>query len=251
MLFGLSYQWKGLCIVAPLYYLIHYIQTPITNFYAQDMRLVNMARVKTIIPVLTIGYTIPALLMFTTLFSASRRQYANAVWQLHPLWLSTLSFAFSRTIRDTTPEDRIHNPTADILYLRALYVLSFATAATTYLALWLTQSPPDMYRIFFSDIFTPPKNPWTYLTEVTGRLLRYDHILAFAAGLYWTTLHVLDMRRAGFVKIPLSLLFVLGVSGVVFIGPGAVMVAGWAWREEILLSRRSNEIKAQLALKAF
>lgn len=229
---GMVYQLKGLCIVAPIYFFCHYFQSPVVNFMAQDLRMVNVARIKTLLPAVIIGYLIPCIVMFLPSVSSQTRQFANAIWQLHPIWVSVLSFLFSRAIKDTTSTDRIRNPKADIQYLRAAYIFAFVAASSVYLSLWLA-SPYSMKDIFFTGLRDPAAG-FTYITEASAKLLRYDLICSFSAGLYWTLLHVGDLKRQGLVQTNWLVILPVMASMTVAFGPGACMVACWAWREEVL-----------------
>ncbi|CZR68336.1 related to hydroxylase [Phialocephala subalpina] len=234
-LFGIAYQLKGIGLVAPLYYFLHYIQTPQEKYLAADNRLVPTVYAKTLIPAITLGYVAPTLGMFLP-FSIDTRQAINGIWQLFPVWTSLLHTALKFTVTDTTQKERIHNVRADMTYLRYAYAFGGCLSAAAYLYLWMT-SPIPLRSLFFSGI-SSPSAPVFSLSDGIGRFLKYDQIFSFGSGMFWEVLHFNDLKKAGKLKAGWGkILGVLGGATLV-LGPGAAMALGWAWREEVLAAKK-------------
>jgi hypothetical protein len=194
-----------------------------------------MGPVKVIIPTIVLTYILPTIAMFAAPRLATRQWVNGLLWQAFPLYAAVVKRVLARFVTDTTGADRIHNPTADLPYLRGVY--GFAGAAATLANLYVRiASPVPLAEVFFKGIANPAAaGP---LVDAVAKVLRYDHLLAFGSGAVWTMLSFYDLKRAG--KLTASWGRIVGVfAGITLVGgPGAAMVAMWAWREETLAKRR-------------
>jgi hypothetical protein len=77
---GIFCQLKGIGYIAPIYYFLHYIQSPLENYHAADNRLTQIGPVKTIIPTLLFSYILPSIAMFGTPDLASRQWINGLFW---------------------------------------------------------------------------------------------------------------------------------------------------------------------------
>lgn len=236
--YGLLYQLKGIGYVAPIFYFLHYIQSPLENYHAADNRLTQMSRVKTVLPTIMGAYVIPTVSMFAARGLSTRQWINGFFWQPFPIYSSLLHrFLSSYIVKDTTFIDRIENSEADMPYLRATYGVTAALSTAAYLYVRLSKPATlSMTDIFFADIANPTAAV-TNLTVGMARALRYDQIAAFAAGAYWTLLSFGDLKRAK--KIEASWWKIVGAfAGSSLVGgPGAAMALMWGWREECLAKR--------------
>lgn len=229
---GLAYQVIGIGYVAPLYFFLHYIQCPVDNYHAMDNRLTQIGRVKSIVPSVILAFIIPAVTMFTV-SGLENRQWVNGLfWQPFPLYTAILQRGFDLVLTDPTQESRLSNPLADLSYLRWTYGFAFAVASIVNFSARIA-SPVSIIELFFQGVGSPSAP--VALIDGIAKFLRYDQIIAFSAALLWLLLTFWDLKRAGKVKanwlIIISVLSVL----VVAVGPGAAMVAFWAWRDEALV----------------
>ncbi|RDL35444.1 Uncharacterized protein BP5553_07375 [Venustampulla echinocandica] len=232
---GILYQAKGLGFIAPIYFFLHYIQSPLENYQPAENRLTNMRAVKTIIPTIVLTFLLPTIVMMAAPQLEGRQWVNGLFWQLFPLYGAICQRALGLLVNDTTEVDRISSPEADMPYLRLAYGLSagFAACANLYVRF---ASPFPLMDIFFKDIANPSA-PAT-LMQGAARFLRYDHIIALGAGTIWVMLSLGDLKSAG--RLQAGWAKIIGAFGAIALvgGPGSAMVAMWAWREEILAKRK-------------
>ena len=230
-LFALAYQILGLGFVAPVYFFLHYIQCPVDNYHAMDNRLTQIGRVKSIVPSVTLAYILPAVTMLTVPGLANRQWINGFFWQLFPLYTAILQRLFDLVVKDPTKESRLSNPLADMVYLRWTYGFSFAVASGVNFYARLA-SPVSLMELFFQGLGNP--NAQVSLAEGAAKLFRYDLIVSFSAVTLWLLLSFWDLKKAGKVRANWLALISVYVALVVAVGPGAAMVAMWAWREEAI-----------------
>lgn len=228
------YQVRGIGFIAPIYCFLHYVQSPLENYAAADNRMLQIGGVKTIIPTIVLTYIIPTIGMFFAP-GIENRQWINGIfWQPFPVYGAILQRILPLFVKDTTKEDRVQNPEADMPYLRAAYGFSAAMGAFTYIYL-RAASPVSLGHLLFDNL----RNPAAALPLIGGALkvLRYDQICAFSATTIWTLLSFKDLKQAG--KLQAGWGRILGVFAAmnVAVGPGAALSVMWAWREERLAKR--------------
>lgn len=79
-MFAFFAQRKCLGMVAPVYYFIHWVLTPIDSFKSTDMRLTQMHYTRAILPSLLMVYYLP-LIQSYLLLETSQRQTWLQLWQ--------------------------------------------------------------------------------------------------------------------------------------------------------------------------
>jgi hypothetical protein len=236
------YQVKGIGFLAPIYYFLHYVQSPLENYAAADNRLTQIGAVKTIIPTVMLTYVIPGIAMFTVPGLTNRQWINGLIWQPFPIYASVLQRVLGRLVKDTTHEDRITNPEADMPYLRRAYGFAAATAACAYLYVRFA-SPVSLKEVFFHNL-SDPLAPVTLMTGA-AKALRYDHICAFGAGAVWTMLSFYDLKRAKKLQAGWGKIVGVFAGTTLAFGPGAAMATMWAWREETLAKRKVVAVKKE------
>ncbi|TVY84856.1 hypothetical protein LSUE1_G001301 [Lachnellula suecica] len=237
---GLLFQVKGLGFIAPIWFFFHYVQSPLENYQAADERLTQVGPAKTLIPTIVLSYLLPTIAM-TSVSGLENRQWINGLfWQLFPLSAAIYQRVFGLLVKDTTEVDRIANPEADLPYLRRAYRFAGITAAALNIYARYS-SPASLMAVFFQGISTP--SAVSNILEGAAKFLRYDQIATFGAGTIWTMLSFWDLKKTG--KVQAGWLKVLGIYGATtFVaGPGAAMMALWAWREEVLAARKKVAAK--------
>lgn len=237
---GILYQAKGLGFIAPIWYFLHYVQSPLENYSAADNRMTTISSAKTIIPTITLSYILPSIAMFIAPQLSTRQWINGLIWQPFPIYASLLHRLLSKTVKDTTYMDRINNPEADMPHLRRAYGFATLAAATAYLYVRIS-SPVSLFNIFFKGLSNPSKA--LPLIEGAAKAIRYDQLAAFGAGALWVLLSFRDLKVKKRVRT--SWLGVVGVFAgtTVVAGPGAAMGVMWAWREEMLAKRKVVEGK--------
>jgi hypothetical protein len=232
--FGVLYQLRGIGLVAPIYYFLHYIQSPLENYYAPDNRLTQVGPVKTIIPTIIITYILPSIAMFAAPSLATRQWINGVFWQAFPLYAALLQHVFKLFVKDTTQVDRIENPQADMPYLRRIYAFAGVAAALCNLFVRV-KSPVLLTDVFFKGIRSPSAPASLALS--LAKFLRYDQIAAFSAGAIWTALSFHDLKKAGKLNSGWAKIGGFFAGTTLVAGPGAAMATMWAWREEALAKK--------------
>ncbi|CZT48721.1 uncharacterized protein RSE6_09463 [Rhynchosporium secalis] len=101
VVFLLAAQLYGIGVVAPIYFFLHYVQIPSTEFHAADNRHVPIHPVKTILPTLLLGYVATTIVMYYFTSSISTLQAWNHIWQPFPIYIAILHGILSSLLPDT------------------------------------------------------------------------------------------------------------------------------------------------------
>lgn len=234
-LLGIAYQAKGVGYILPIYFFLHYIQSPVENYKKPEDRLTRVSAIKTIIPTIALTFILPTYAMLNTSGLANRQWINGLFWQLFPLYGAISQQIFGSFVKDTSEKDRISDTEADMPYLRLTYgfVAVFAAALNLYVRL---AAPSSLKDVFFKDISSP--SAAATLVSGTARFLRYDQIFCFGAGALWTLLSFKDLKNAGKTQAGWAKIIASLTGGTLAFGPGAAMIGMWAWREEMLANRK-------------
>lgn len=239
--FGIAFQFLGIGAVGPVWFALHYIQSPLQNFVARDWRMINVAVAKTAFAVVLTVLTIPTFLMYL-LPDFNQRLTINVAWQAFPITTSILLYVLRKFIvRDTTQDDIIQNVGADLPSVRASIRLAASISAICFnLIRW--RSAGQFFSIFVPQwshvgaaLFWQPLN----LDLVDGMRLFFqvDELSVFSAAFFWSALLMYDLKREGMTGISWSKATVLAIVAAYLVGPGASIAMFWLWREDILASK--------------
>ncbi|EPE33308.1 hypothetical protein GLAREA_06320 [Glarea lozoyensis ATCC 20868] len=235
---GVAYQAKGLGYIAPIWFFLHYVQSPVGNYHAADQRLTQVNAVKAIIPTIVLSFLAPSVAMLNAPGLANRQWINGLFWQLFPLSGAICQRLLSLLIKDTTETDRLSNPEADMKHLRRVYWAAGIFAMATNLYVRIT-SPFPLKDVFFKDIASPSA-PATLISGA-ARFLRYDQLMTFGPALVWAMMHFYDLKKSQKTKTGWAT-FVGALAGTTIVGgPGAAMIGFWAWREEALAATASRK----------
>ena len=222
----------GIGILAPFWYFLHYILSPISKFSASDMRLTDRRYTRTVLLVMVLGSYIPYLISF--LYPDNNVRHFG-MWVLHmcPLWASLGQWTLAHTVMpDTIQPDRIHNPKGDLWAIRITVGSLAALCAGVWMHLLLT-SPFSL-----ETIFVPYGRDLDTFVGGARALLQWDQAFFVLGSLVWALYMFADLKRAGMVERRwATLLAMLGV-GVMLLGSGATVALAWLWREEVLATKR-------------
>jgi hypothetical protein len=239
LIYNVLSQLVGIGLIGPLYYFFHYLQCPIDNYMAADNRLVQMKFALTLLPAMVLGYVLPVAFQFGP-WDDGTVQSINALWQIFPLTIASLHWLFSSLVADTTNEDRLLNPLADLVSLRRLYAVIAVIPTVLHLYVRLS-SPTTLLDIFFGGIGHQFR-PVELISEGINCFLKYDSLLLFAATFYWIILNLRDLKEAGILKTSWATI-ILRLAGLTLVcGPGAAIMTVWAWREELLAEPRKLSV---------
>ncbi|TVY33535.1 Citreoviridin biosynthesis protein D [Lachnellula occidentalis] len=232
---GILFQIKGLGFIAPIWFFLHYVQSPLENYHAADDRLTQVGAVKTIIPTIILSYLLPSIAMCYVPGLENRQWINGLLWQAFPLYAAVYQRLFGLFVKDTTEVDRVSNPEADMPYLRRAYGFAAVTAAA--FNLYARFQPPVPIRdVFFAGISSPSTVP--NIMEGAAMFLKYDQIATFSAGAVWIMLSFWDLKSAGKVRLEWQKIVMIFTALTSIFGPGAAMMTMWAWREEALVAKK-------------
>ncbi|ETI28406.1 hypothetical protein G647_00855 [Cladophialophora carrionii CBS 160.54] len=244
LLYGVAFQLRGIGIVGPIWFFAHYVQSPIADYAAKDWRLVNVAAAKTGGVAVFLAFTMPTLAMYY-LPNPTHRLTVNAIWQAFPVLFILLHYVLRKTIvKDTTRHDRIYHVEADMPYTR-IAVWSFASISALVFNATRYTSSTSLTTIYFPD--------WILLksaiSSVDGTLdlisgmrlfLQVDEIVCFGAAFLWLAYLIGDLKEAEMTSVSWAKVVALAAAGTYLIGPGAVILLSWWWRENILATKHAK-----------
>jgi hypothetical protein len=237
-LFTFLGQLGGIGVVSPIYYLLHYITTPIEKLQASDMRLGKMSYALVLLPTLILTYYIPAYSMFDWSTISGRESWLF-LWQMFPIWIFLTTMILSSFIPDTTITDRFEAPNRDLPVTR--YTIGILAGVSS--IVWVATCITAFSRYEIRTIFVPQSLPSQAadLASFTREFLKFDEIFLFGNTFLWLIYLFWDLKHAGMLNTKyIQLLAYLAIS-TLLLGPGATAGLGWLWRENILASKRHRD----------
>ncbi|KAF2824862.1 FAD binding domain protein [Ophiobolus disseminans] len=232
LLLGYNMQFFGIGVLMAVYCFVHYIQSPIENFNAKDMRLTDMGYTASVLPVLILAHYIPNLGSFLPFIDPQTRHAWNWIWQPFPVYISILQFVLKKTVMpDTVQKDRLENPNRDLPTIHYTIISLCALSAATW---WYTLFAAP-YSL--ATLFMPNLAPNQTGDEYVRMFLQFDEIFSMGACLLWLLYLYGDMKKAGMMDNSWIDIILKGISSMAIWGPGATVGLGWLYRERLLASR--------------
>lgn len=240
---GFLYQCVGIGLVGPLYYLCYLSASADDNYWWPLSRRMPTAYAKSILPAMVLGYLIPTIAMHIPYSDTRLTEVAMIIWQPSPIYINILLALFSRIYERFYPEPKptpdAANPLPDISSLNLIYAISFLIGTLAHASfLHALFSSPNLLltlkQLFLPLLFfkTPP-SPLPFDTSMHS-FWQYDFLLFFAATLIFCVVAVWDLKRVGRTRVSLVNAVVGIMLGTVGVGPAAMFVAVWAWREGVM-----------------
>jgi hypothetical protein len=239
-------QLRGIGIVSPIYYLLHYTFAPIENLKSSDMRLGRMNYALVLLPTLILTYYIPAyaMLYWPTL---SGRESWLFLWQMFPVWIFLTTRLLSSFFQDTTVTDRFESPNRDLPIIR----YTIGTLVTVSSIVWGFTCIRAIFQIGLFGVFIPEILPGqtNNLAAFTREFFKFDEIFLFGNTFLWLGLLFWDLKYAGMLMTSWIQLLAYLIGSVLVLGPGATAGLGWLWRENILASKRHRDAIIEKSLR--
>ena len=242
ILYGIAFQMFGIGMVAPIWFFFHYVQSHAKGDAAREGRPIDVAAAKTVLPVLVLAFIAPTLAMYY-LPDKDLRLAINSVWQAFPVITIVFHFVLQKTIgRAMTSTAEARNSKADMQYIGvAVWTLAVLSVLVFNIIRFTVDVP-------FTSLFFPPlellKSTFVSaegtLDLVSGlRLfLQVDELACFSAAFIWLALLIKDLKDEEMTSISWLYIAAYTVGGLSLVGgPGAVVVLGWWWRENILAEK--------------
>jgi len=171
---------------------------------------------------------IPALLLLASVFlhrTANGDDLVEKVvgfgWGYLPIIMVLTHRIFAMMVKDTTKHDRLHNVRADLKFIRRACVVVGGVSTAVYWYLLFKSTGPIFESVWYAAKDTHSNLTYTYL-----------------GAMIWLIFLFGDLKKAKMIKQSWGILLCCLIGSVVFIGPGATLIAGWLWREEILAGKR-------------
>ncbi|KAJ5540957.1 hypothetical protein N7494_006033 [Penicillium frequentans] len=232
---GTLFQLLGIGQVAPLYFAIEYIRTPLSSLKGEN-RSIKTDVLKSLLPAMLAGHYLP---LFANFFASTveSRQSINAWWQLFPLVVPLVQLPLRFLAKPQSNVEAKKKTTshrkANLLWTRCTYGSLAAISGLSFIyARWSAPQGTSLAKIFLPGLFEHTQ-PITSFAQGIARFLKYDDIFSLGAGFVWLGLRFRELQQSG-VPVPWwkSVCALLGTT--VTIGPGAALALGWGWREEVL-----------------
>ncbi|OQD88432.1 hypothetical protein PENANT_c004G10399 [Penicillium antarcticum] len=239
-LMGVVFQLKGIGKLAPLYYAIEYIHSPLSSLIQGDRREIKATALRSFLPAMLAGYYLPTFGNFFASTLESRRSY-NAVWQFFPVIVPLLQVFFRLSadqISECKPVQIQRGHRQDMFYIRCAYGTMTAISGLAFL--YARISAPQsisLVSVFLPSLFGHTE-PISSFTAGIAKLFQYDELISMVSGFVWLGLRFQEMKQAGppWWKSVCAL-----VGTTLTLGPGAAFALGWGWREEILAHITSED----------
>ncbi|KAF2664645.1 FAD/NAD(P)-binding domain-containing protein [Microthyrium microscopicum] len=237
-LFTFLGQLRGVGVISPFYYLLHYISSPVENMQAADMRLGRLNYALVLLPTLLLTHYIPGYAMFHWPTFSGRESWLF-LWQMFPVWVYLTAKVLSSFIPDTTLSDRFESPTRDLPVIK----YTIGTLAAVSSTVWVFTCTTALLKNGISGVFLPDGLPGqaTDFVTFTREYLQFDEIFLFGNTFIWLAYLFWDLKHAGMIKTKwIQLVFYL-ISSVLVMGPGTTAGLGWLWRETVLANTRHRD----------
>ena len=234
IIFGMA-SFRGIGVIMPFYYFLHYILSPPTNLNAADKRLTDIAYTASVVPMMLLGFYAPYFLAYLAP-SLILRHAGIWLWHMFPVWVSLGQWILARTVMpNSIQHDRIHRVTRDVWTIRVTIGSLAVLSGAVYLYSVLS-SPFTFWTIFFPT----GKGLGTFQGAVQ-EFLKWDQIFFAGSSILWIIYMFVDLKEAE-IETPSWITILCGLSAMsLVLGTGAATAMGWLWREEILVSRKQKK----------
>ncbi|KAL6415594.1 FAD binding domain-containing protein [Ilyonectria robusta] len=231
------YQLVGIGKVAPVYFAISLFTTSRAVYTRPTGRPIPSSVAHALLPALCLGYVLPTALMFIQYEDSVVQQNAIAFWQPSPVYVSVLTWTFSRFFQHISPAKSLDwemYEKRDLAPLEAGYALSFFATAITHICtmVYVRYSPSvSISQAFFN---LPTVASMGINNDIDG-FWKYDLLLCFGTVAMWCLYSVYELRRLGYVTTQKAISAGMAIfAGEILVGPGATYAGLWAWREKVI-----------------
>ncbi|RDH27530.1 hypothetical protein BDQ94DRAFT_184486 [Aspergillus welwitschiae] len=233
---GMAFQLKGIGKLAPIYYALEHIRTPLAKLLPGAKHQVESETSISLLLAMFAGYYLPTVANFVAPTIESRGFY-NAVWQLFPVVVPLLQiplhFLAKHLLATEQKESKQDTRKMNMRYVRYAYGTFALVSSLSFIhARFSVPAGASFARVFLPglrDHLEPVKS----FAGGIGRFLQYDEVISMASGFIWLGLKFGELKKAG-----ASFSGGKAIGGLVGMtcafGPGAAFALGWGWREEML-----------------
>lgn len=205
----LAHSSVGLWRTVPAYFTFYYLFSA-SKRLIPDSRCIRLSYAKSIIPALIVGFYVPSLWVSASPWSSLR-------FLLIPVTFCLLHRFLAGFIQDTTVEDRIQRPTADLIWIRVSYALAVLISGGISISRHL--EVPEPTRSFKSLSLERTLNAQT---------------IGIGSAVIWLILELKDVSQKKKLRLPWLYIAMALPLCLILVGPAATFALGWGLREEIL-----------------
>lgn len=233
LIFGLLAQTGRSDLWVNIWFFLHFVQSPLEVFAASDQRLLNMNYARALLPTVLFSYAAP-LLALVFYPDTAIGEHLTSIQEFFPALISVIHSLFARAVSDTTKRDRFYNVKADLPSIRrACLIVCIASATTLQYIRYQTSTFGWLRSALYAGTLPPPP-----LSALKTAFLNDAHSALYVGGFWWLALLFKDLKKARMIQTSWMWLLLCAAASTAIIGPGATLVAGWAWREEVLASKK-------------
>ncbi|OGM48097.1 monooxygenase [Aspergillus bombycis] len=237
---GTIFQLKGIWMVAPFYYALEYLITPLSTLLSDsNSKGIDATTAESLVLSTLAGYYSTT---FANFFAPSlqSRQWYNAMWQVFPVTIPLLQVPFSLARRWLSPSpppkektDRKQQQRKRRQNIRYAYGTFALISGLTFIYGRLTAPPGVSFWSNFVPSLRDHLAPVTSFSDGIARFLQYDEVLSMASAYVWLALRFRELKRAG-ARFSWTRAGSAFIASLLALGPGATFALGWGWREELL-----------------
>ncbi|KAG2413021.1 hypothetical protein HFD88_010580 [Aspergillus terreus] len=247
---GIAFQLKGIGKLAPIYYALEHIRTPLAKLLPGAKHLVASETSTSLLAAMFAGYYLPTFANFVAPTIGSRCFY-NAVWQLFPavvpLLQAPLRLLAKRFLETEQKELQQDTRKKDMRYVRYAYRAFALISGLTFIHARFTVPAGASFAGAFLPGWRDHLEPVKSFAGGIARFLQYDEVISMASGFIWLGLKFGELKKAG-----ASFSWGKAIGGLVgttcAFGPGAAFALGWGWREEMLERLAGEDGEGQMKM---
>lgn len=195
--------------------------SPIEVYAALDQRLVQMNFARTALPTIIIAALIPILMILASPRGHLTKELLS-LWSFLPIILSITHRLFAAFIKDTTKYDRIYNVKADLPFIRRACITAGVVSAASFQYLMCSWGSLEFLSV----------------ASLLIMVREFQFLSLHLGAMFWLVLLFGDLKKARMIQQSWQILLAYMGASLAVMGPGATLLAGWAWREEVLATKR-------------
>ncbi|PIG69629.1 monooxygenase [Aspergillus arachidicola] len=237
---GTAFQLKGIWMIAPFYYGLEYLITPLSALLSgSNSKEIDAVTTESLVLSTLTGYYTTTFANFFAL-SLQSRQWYNAMWQIFPVTTPLLQIPFSLAKRWLSPSspaqdkiDKKQQQRKRKQNIRYAYGTFSLISGLTFIYGRFTAPPGVSFWKLFVPGLQDQLAPVTSFSDGIARFLKYDELLSMASAYVWLGLRFRELKQAG-ARFSWTRAAGAFVTSLLALGPGATLALGWGWREELL-----------------
>lgn len=228
VIFGIFCQILTVGVTMPIYWLLFIVTGGVS--YTQGAKvtknpIVSQAHAEAIVFGVVVGAVIPSVAMLIL-----EDPHVTAIWQPYPVYVTIAQYAHL-AFRPASKHSKSGYPT-----IRALYIGAFIVSSSVHFStIWpIVDDLSTLKTIFLPSVTSP--DPLTDIGHKVLHFLKWDFFFGFASSILATLWFAESLAQF----LALSVWITIGTP---LVGPGAVVMGAFLWRESRLQGRVAGKSK--------